>query len=568
MLYFTRYGLWHQARKQDAVIRRLIARVFSKKRQTRFRGTETLMGKRDPAQIPISPLIDINRDRLREAYGGSPDLIMRLVRGGPKGKIRFLVVHLDSLIDQEMLSRAVIQPLTEPRYRWRSAEEAYTEAKDRIILASDVKEVRILDELVEHLGGGSCGVLVDGIPRAIVIRIPGWEQRAVDEPTTEATIRGPKEGFIETLRVNTSILRRRIKDPRLRIEERTVGTVTRTIVALAYIDGLADPGVIQEARSRLEKIKVDSIQESGQIEEYIEDAPLSPFPTVLRTERPDKVVAALLEGRLAILTDGTPFVLIAPATFTMFLTASEDYYERFFIGSALRAVRFPAFLFSLTLPALYVAVTTFHQEMLPTPLILSIAAQREGIPFPAIVEAFLMEVLFEILREAGVRLPRIVGHAVSIIGALVIGEAAMRAGLVSAAMVVVVATTGIASFATPVFSIAIGARLLRFVMIALGGTLGFFGVVAGLYGLSIHLASLRSFGVPFLEPLAPLIPSDLKDIILRVPWWAMRTRPKLVSKKEPIRQAKDLLPRPGRGLPETTLSAKDQNGRKKINGQG
>ena len=394
------------------------------------------------------------------------------------------------------------------------------------------------------LWGGDCGVLVHGVANGLACDTKGWERRGVEEPTTESTIRGPKEGFIESLRTNTSMLRRRIKDPRLWIEELKIGRITQTCVAVVHISGVADKRVVEKVRNRLRQVDTDSIQESGHLEEYIEDAPSSPFPTVLRTERPDRVTGALLEGRVAILTDGTPFALIVPATFTMFLTTSEDYYERHFVGTALRIIRWGAFMMSLMLPALYIAIITFHQEMLPTPLILSIAAQREGVPFPALVEAFVMEVLFEVFREAGVRLPRMVGPAVSIIGGLVLGDVAIRAGLVSPAMVMIVAGTGIASFATPVFSLAIGARLIRFAMMLLAGVLGIFGIVAGLFGLLIHLAALRSFGVPFMEPLVPLIFSELKDALLRLPWWALRTRPKLASEANPIRQAPNLKPQP------------------------
>lgn len=493
---------------------------------------------------PLSKKVKVNEAFIRQAFGNSSDLVVRKLRVGPGGKFTVLLVYVDGLVDKTLISENLIERISDQAGRSRTPEQAYDDLKNRIIAVSDVKETGDLDNFLNHVAGGYCGLLIDDVAKVLVADTRGWAQRSIEEPTTEATVRGGKEGFVETLRTNTSLLRRRVKDPRLRIEECEVGTISKTSVAIAYISGLADEKVVQEVRNRLARINVDSIQESGQIEELIEDAPFSPFPTMLRTERPDKVAGALFEGRIAILTSGTPFALIVPATFTMFLTTPEDYFERTFIGSALRAIRYLSFFTSLTLPSLYVAVTTFHQEMLPTALILNIAAQREGVPFPAVVEALLMEALFEILREAGVRLPKIVGPAVSIIGGLVIGEAAMRAGLVSPIMVVVVATTGIASFATPVFSIAIGARLLRFIMVLLAGSLGFFGIVAGLFALGIHLTSLRSFGVPFMEPIAPAIVSEFKDLLARVPWWAMHTRPALVGHKDLVRQGWDQKPKP------------------------
>ena len=498
----------------------------------------------NPVEEQISSKLQANCERIKAAFGNSPDLVLRNLETGDKGKISVLVVHIDGLCDKRLVSETIIEQVTSINNKWGSPKQTYIDLKDRILSASGVREVDSLNEFINHVICGDCGILIDGITKGLICDVRAWEHRGVEEPTTESTIRGSKEGFVESLRTNTSLLRRRIKDPRLWIEELKIGRISKTNVAIAYISGLANDKIVQEVRNRLNSIDVDSIQESGHLEEFIEDAPFSPFPTILRTERPDRVTGALLEGRVALLTDGTPFALIIPATFTMFLTAPEDYYERYFIGSAVRFLRLASFFISLTLPSLYVAVTTFHQEMLPTPLILSIAAQREGIPFPAMIEAIIMELIFEVLREAGIRLPRLVGPAVSIIGGLVLGEAAMRAGLASPAMVMVVAFTGIASFATPVFSLAIGVRLLRFIMTILGGVLGLFGIVVGMFALLIHLTALRSFGVPFLEPLAPVVLSDLKDALIRLPWWALNTRPKFVGRKEPIRQAPGLRPKP------------------------
>ncbi|HHY46259.1 MAG TPA: spore germination protein, partial [Firmicutes bacterium] len=452
------------------MLRSLLRLLF----QGRRRRQGSSQARTDSDEERISSRLLVNRERIKAAFGNSADLVLRKLETGDRGKISILIVHIDGLCDKRLVSETVIEQLTDINHKWDSPKQAYVDLRDRILSPSGVREVDSLDKFINHVTSGDCGVLVDGIARGLVCDARAWEHRGVEEPTTESTIRGAKEGFVESLRTNTSLLRRRIKDPRLWIEELNIGRISKTNVAIAYISGLANDKIVQEVRNRLSRIDVDSIQESGHIEEYIEDAPFSPFPTILRTERPDRVTGALLEGRVALITDGTPFILIVPATFTMFLSAPEDYYERYFIGSAVRLLRIASFFISLTLPSLYVAVTTFHQEMLPTPLILSIAAQREGIPFPAAVEAVIMELIFEVLREAGVRLPRLVGPAVSIIGGLVLGEAAMRAGLASPAMVMVVAFTGIASFATPVFSLAIGVRLLRFPLVVLAGAFGLF----------------------------------------------------------------------------------------------
>lgn len=494
----------------------------------------------------ISPNIDVNKQVIMETFGESADLVVRKVIPTANPQVKVLIVHIDGLVDRKFVSDEIIRPIAEmPAFQgqFKPTDKIQHILSEQVISVSDVKQVLTMTDVIHHVITGDCAVLVDSTNVALVCSTRGWSARAIEEAATESTIRGPRDAFTETLRTNTSLIRRRIKDPALRIEQFTIGRVTKTDVALLYIKGIANEDLVKEAKQRLIRIDTDSILESGYIEEFIEDAPFSPFPTLLRTERPDRVAGSLLEGRLAIMTDSTPFVLIFPATFTMMLSSVEDYYERPFIGSVMRLIHIGAFFASLILPSLYIAITTFHQEMLPTPLILAVAAQREGVPFPAFVEAFGMEVAFEILREAGVRLPKIIGSAVSIVGALIVGEAAIRAGLVSPLMVIVVAFTAIASFATPVFSLAVGVRLLRFVLMVLASSFGLFGVIMGLAALLIHLSSLRSFGVPFLEPLAPIILADLKDTLIRFPWWAMTTRPKLLSRNQ-IRQVAGLEPRP------------------------
>lgn len=264
----------------------------------------------------------------------------------------------------------------------------------------------------------------------------------------------------------------------------------------------------------------------------------------MNTERPDAVAGGLLEGLVAIIVDGTPFVLLAPVTFFRFFISSEDYYQRYDIASFLRIIRFSSFLVALLLPSIFIAVTTFQQEMLPTTLLISLAAQRENTPLPALIEAFLMELTFEVIREAGVRMPRAIGPAISIVGALVLGQAAVQAGLVSAAMVIVVSFTAISSFVMPAINMAAAVRLLRFTLMLLAGSLGLFGILAGLVPILVHLVSLQTFGVPYLLPAAPFKLQDMKDLVLRFPWWSMRTRPAYFSHRNPIRQGSNQKPSP------------------------
>jgi spore germination protein KA len=289
-----------------------------------------------------------------------------------------------------------------------------------------------------------------------------------------------------------------------------------------YLKGIANDKTVSEVQSRLNRISIDAILESGYIEELIQDETYSPFPTVYNTERPDAVAGAILEGRIAILVDGTPFVLVVPALFVHFLQASEDYYQRADIATLIRFLRYFSFFLALLTPSLFIAITTFHQEMLPTQLLISLASQREGVPFPALVEAVMMEITFEVLREAGVRLPRAVGSSISIVGALVIGQAAVEAGIISA-------LTAISSFVSPNFNMSISVRILRFIFMLLGASFGLFGIILGLIVMVLHLNSLRSFGIPYLAPFAPFILKDQKDGIIRLPHWALSSRPRLIS---------------------------------------
>ncbi|GAB7388185.1 spore germination protein GerKA [Bacillaceae bacterium] len=495
-----------------------------------------------------------NLQEIRETVGYSPDVIVREFRIGEGGNIHAAIAYTEGLADTKLIHELLEELMLHVRETALEAELALRKnllqlLKDVAIPLGDMKDVKDFPSLYNHLLAGETILLLDGFDRAVALSTRGWQDRGVNEPSAQTVIRGPKESFTETLRTNTSLIRRRIKDPRLWLETFSIGRVTKTEVAIMYIKGIAKDEIVAEVRKRLKRIDIDGILESGYIEELIQDETFTPFPTIHNTERPDAIAAGLLEGRVAILVEGTPFVLLVPALFTMFFHASEDYYQRSDIGNLLRMLRYLAFFISLLGPSLYIAITTFHQEMLPTQLLISLAAQREGIPFPAFIEALMMEVAFEILREAGVRMPRAVGQAVSIVGAIVIGQAAVNAGIVSAAMVIVVALTGIASFVSPTFNMAISARIIRFGFMALAASFGMYGITIGLIAMVLHLCSLRSFGVPYMAPMGPFIPVDQKDSILRFPWWALRTRPRLISQKNSKREDS---PRPKPPSPPAT----------------
>lgn len=498
---------------------------------------------------PLSPNLEQNIQRLKEIFDSCSDVVFREFKIGTERPIRALLLYIDGLSEKSMLTDNVLKSLMLDINGTHVGAElnpgsVFRIIENQIVTLLEVKQTGELTELVNCVLCGDAVLLFDGEPRALVAGAVGWEARSVSEPETETVVRGPRDGFTESLRTNTSLLRRRIKTSRMKMETMQVGLLTKTEVVIVYIKGIANDKVVEEVRRRLKDIKIDGILESGYIEELIEDAPYSPFPQVAVTERPDKVAGGLLEGQVAILVDTTPFVLIVPVTFYQLMQASEDYYNRYPFVTAVRLLRFFSLNVALLLPSLYIAIATFHQEMLPTPLLISIAGAREGVPFPAFVEALLMEFTFEVLREAGIRLPRPVGQAVSIVGALVIGEAAVTAGLVSPAMVIVVSLTAIASFTIPNAAASFAIRILRFPMMALAAVLGLFGVMVGLMAVLIHLCALRSFGVPYLSPIAPTSWGDLKDVLVRTPWWATINRPRLIAVKEPVRQDGNLKPEP------------------------
>jgi len=349
-------------------------------------------------------------------------------------------------------------------------------------------------------------------------------------------VRGSREGLSETITVSLGMIRRRLKDPHLRVDLFEIGKRTKTNVAMLYIKGIADPKIVKEFKKRLDRINIDGVLESGYIEELIMDQVWSPFPQIQNTERSDVVVGHLLEGKVALVVDGTPHVLIAPAVFTQFYHSAEDYFERYMISSALRLIRLISLVIALLLPSIYIALISYHPEMIPNTLAIAMAAGRSVVPFIPILEALIMEFSVEILREASIRLPGPIGPTIGIVGALVIGDAAVTAGLVSPTMVIVVGLTTISSYANPNYNAAISLRILRFPFMIAAATFGLYGIMILLFLLLIHLSQLKSFGVPYMGPFGPLNLKDIKDSFIRVPWKWMIQRPSIYRPQDKIRQ--------------------------------
>ncbi len=491
----------------------------------------------------LSSDVEQNLTKFREVFGASNDIIIREIVFGQDPQVRGIIMFVDGLVDKATINLSIIKPLMYDLRLIRSLGKdkvPIEEIKNTLLSVGEIKQTPLIDQLVANCLSGETVFIVDGLTEGFMISTRAWENRGVQEPQTESVVRGPREGFCETLRINTSLLRRKIKNPNLIMESVEIGKRTKTSVCIAYLKDIADPALIDEIKVRLGRINTDSILESGYIEQFIEDAPNSIFSTVANSEKPDVIAAKILEGRAAILVDGTPFVLSVPMVFVESFQTAEDYYIRHTLASLTRIMRYFSYLITTLTPALYIAVLTFHQEIIPTSLMFTLAASEEELPFPCFFELLLMMITFDILREAGIRLPRPVGQAISIVGALVIGEAAVAAGIVSDFTVIVIAITAVSSFV--VAPQEGSATMLRYVYFLLAGFMGGIGITVGVIGTLIHLASLRSFGTPYLSPLAPFAACDQKDVFIRAPWWSMGTRPRYMGVRDRRRQGHRLRP--------------------------
>ncbi|CAG7646511.1 spore germination protein [Paenibacillus allorhizosphaerae] len=394
--------------------------------------------------------------------------------------------------------------------------------------------------LIEQILRGGTVVVVEGLSEAIGLDTAQVEKRAIQHPDTEQVIRGPREGFIEQLGTNISLLRYRLPTTDFHVKTMQIGRITKSKVAICYLKGIANDALVSEVEKRLSVIDIDGVLDVGYLEQYIEDNHHSPFPQTQNTERTDKAVANMLEGRVIILVDGSPFALIVPTVFSQFYQTAEDYSERYLMVSFIRVARLLALAFSLVTPSLYVAIISFNPELIPTEFAVAVSGGRAGVPFPSAVEVLIMEASMEVLREATIRLPQQIGGALSIVGVLVIGQAAVSAGFVSPITVVVIALTTIGSFATPAYNAALALRLLRFPLIFLAGMFGLYGVMVGLILIANHMLSLKSFGVPYITPLVPGSFQGMKDTLFRAPLWSMKKRPSMLHTPNDTRVGKQV----------------------------
>ncbi|MBW7473883.1 spore germination protein [Paenibacillus oenotherae] len=434
------------------------------------------------------------------------------------------VYYLSDGIDLEMLQTHVLKPLLLP-YPGENEDRLSDILERRSFFPTTYAVTQSPEMALNGLLNGQALLCIAGQEKGILFPFQKQSQRAVSQAENEKSIRGPKESFVENIWTNLSLIRQRMKSEKLAVEHFTIGSESRTLVMMLYMNGRCSSELISTIKGKLQAIRTERVTGSSFLEEALDSRLSSPFPRMLNTERPDLVASSLFEGRVAILVEGTPNNLIAPATLLSFMQSSEDYYQRYFFSSWVRFLRYLFFAVSLVLPSAYVAITTFHPEMLPYNLLISIASSRDIVPFPAIVEAYIMEVSFELMREAGQRIPTVIGQTISIVGAIVIGDAAVQAGIVSAPMLIIVALTGISSFVVPHFSMTLTVRFLRFVLLCVSAMFGLLGLLIGIILIVIHLVSLDSFGTPYLSPFVPFKAEQMRDAAGRFPWtrWMRRS---------------------------------------------
>lgn len=534
-----------------------IKKIFFPRTDTKhefFLSGETATSAPQPVEnasenIKIFPSIDVNLEYVQVKYNTmiNSDIVVREFNLTARNRqYKAFLLFIDGMVDTDLVNNYVLKPLM-MKNQANSFEgnqnhivseavtnnitirkvkkfDIITYISNCLLPQNSVKQEDIFSNIFAGVNSGNCALFIDTLNIAFNIDVKGFKQRSISSPNNEIVIKGPQEAFVEAIRTNSSLLRRIVNNENLIIENITVGKISKTNCAVCYIQNIANPDLVAEVKYRMNNLDIDSLLSSGQLEQLIEETNRYSIPQILSTERPDKTTKYLFEGRVVVLVNGNPYALIMPATLIDFISSPEDTNLKFQFANFLKFLRLAATLITLLLPAVYIAMTSFHQELIPTELLFSILAARENIPFPVIFEILVMEISFELIREAGLRVPSPIGPTIGIVGALVLGQAAVSASIVSPILIIIVAITGIASFAIPDFSFGFHIRLMRFIFLILGYACGFLGIGIGLYVYITILCSLRTFGVPYTAPFAPVTNAKGNGYFL-APIWRREKRP-------------------------------------------
>lgn len=498
---------------------------------------------------------DKNLEFMKIQYNAliNSDVVIREFTLSARDKqFKAFILYIDGMVDTQLINDFILKPLM-----LRNSANIYDGEQNRVLsLKNDnktiikkvrkfnlvdyidscllpqnsVKKAEKFGDILSGINSGNCALFVDTINTAFDIDVKGFKQRSINNPNNEIIIKGPQEAFVESIRTNTSLIRRIVNNENLIIENIDVGKISKTKCAVCYLKNIANNDLVAEVKFRLNEISVDSLLCSGELEQLISDDAETSIPLVLSTERPDKATKNLFEGKVVVLVNGNPYALIMPATYIDFVASPEDSNLKPAFANFLKIIRILSIFITLFLPAVWVGITNYHQELIPTELLFSIVASRENVPFPTIAEIILMEFSFELIREAGLRVPSPIGPTIGIVGALVLGQAAVSASIVSPILIIIIAITGIASFAIPDFSFGFHVRILRFVFILIAYMAGFLGIALSSFVYLAFLCNLRSFGVPYMVPYAP-ITSKKGGSLLRLDTWKTEERPDYLNTK-------------------------------------
>lgn len=487
-------------------------------------------------ECEMNTSLENNINMFKNIFKDDGTVIYRYFESRNDESLKGCIVFVEGMINEKVVNDNIILPVVSNTITLEASEKLDTLRK-KVLISSNIIKSSDVDELIEAIINGDTVLFIDGDQEALILSSKGWETRSINEPEVEKVLRGPREGFTESIIINLTMIRRKIKTPDLKFKCKTLGVRTKTRACICYVEGLVNEKILEELEKRLAKINIDGVLDTGYIQELIRDAPLSPFRTIGSTERPDVVAGKILEGRIALLLDGSPTALTLPFIFIEYFHTPDDYYINYYFTSISRLLRILSFLLTTSVPGIYLALITFHQEIIPTNLLLSISAARQAIPFPSVIEALGLLLIFEILREAGTRMPTYIGQALSIVGVLVLGTAAVDARFVSAPMVIIVALSGITGLMTPKIKGAAVTMRIGFLLVA--AFIGLYGIVFVASAIMVHLFNIRSFGVGYMDEFNTLNLQEIKDMLIRFPWWFIKDRPRLASSSNKQRQSKE-----------------------------
>lgn len=493
----------------------------------------------EPLDRLVSPLLEENKALIDRLYNSdiNKDILIRRFEIAGDQPVKAMLVFLDGMIDKQILDLGILQPLmlldtgkTKP-----VGNELLTTISENCLPSNQTTPVSKFKDVADAINGGDTALFIEGVEQALTLSTKGYKQRGVERPQIEQSIRGSQAAFSEGLRTNTGLLRTMLPTNDLVTEILMIGDRVPQKCAVMYLKSVANPDLVAEVKRRLKGISTDYIVDLGMLEQFIEDHPGVIFPQMLSTERVDRAAVNIAEGRVALVYEGVPFVHIVPVTFFSFFHSVEDFSLKPPAGSFMRLLRIVGTLVAVILPSMYLGINYFHQEALPTELALAIAGAREKVPFPAVVEILMMEFSFELIREAGLRVPGLLGSSIGIVGAIILGQAAVAANLVSPIMVVIIAVTGLASFSIPDYRLAFALRITRFAFLLLSAMMGLVGLSFGLLVITVVMCSMKSFGMPYMTPVAPKTMAGY-DTLIRGPVFRQEMRPDQLNAQDSRRQ--------------------------------